>query len=845
MKAALRTAFWLFLLIGLSGGVFSQAPTVTQVESPLVDERSYVGNIYGRVLDAVTAKPISRARLYVYDPDVIWAAVRQSRQSPRAEHGQSDPFEHPAFFAVTGREGKFLIPGVATPFPFRAYTIVALANGYSMEILDRVHVFPGASMALRADFSLDRGSSLPTLFHGDDPGAPYLYRHEEALYDHPFEHLLESQAPLSIPNFVGPFAGTVFATREGLVGGTTANGHVVVANDHFVALPSRRALSFNGGHEFEVEISFGARKAVMPQWDIGPWNIRDDYWNPWTVREKFQDLPQGMPEAQAAFQTNYNNGLDGGDTPSGPRQVRNPAGIDLADGTFLQDLQLPDNSFINVKFLWLVNYALASGTGQRLSSAATSPVLRTGSALMTPSNTQSSAGAFLTVSQSTEGTLIYETAVPQSPLIRRGLMRVDLGINTKTRVSLTNPSAQPANIELSLLGSDGTSGLPAGSGVIFFTQTLTLGARSQQTIPLTNLIQSQSPPVNFLGALLIQTTAPISAIGLRDRTNERGETITTTTPVVDDSPLGNQEVLGSNKAAAELEAASSALRTEEVRIFLPFVKDGMGYSMTLELINPFSRAIAGTVFLFDDTGSPLMLTLNGQSQSSFHYSLDPQASLQRISAGDSLSLGSGYAVILPDPGSTAPRGTALVALRQGGVSVSQAGLPAARPVKTFLAYIDRRSSRDSTVRIVNPGRAVVELQWTLTSLDGTENLASESVSLGPGAGLELVASTHFSNLPSEFEGILRVSSSDLVTAAALHSTTNTRGETLVSAAPLYPLATAAAESGNSPFSVLPYLSDGSGSQSELVLLNVDPQKQLAGTVNLFTSAGSTLNLNFQ
>ncbi len=35
----------------------------------------------------------------------------------------------------------------------------------------------------------------------------------------------------------------VFATREGLAGFTTANGHVIAERDHFVALPSRRALS--------------------------------------------------------------------------------------------------------------------------------------------------------------------------------------------------------------------------------------------------------------------------------------------------------------------------------------------------------------------------------------------------------------------------------------------------------------------------------------------------------------------------------------------------------------------------------------------------------------------------
>ena len=36
----------------------------------------------------------------------------------------------------------------------------------------------------------------------------------------------------------GPPTVTVWATREGLVGGTTANGHVIVEHDRFVALPS-------------------------------------------------------------------------------------------------------------------------------------------------------------------------------------------------------------------------------------------------------------------------------------------------------------------------------------------------------------------------------------------------------------------------------------------------------------------------------------------------------------------------------------------------------------------------------------------------------------------------------
>ncbi len=142
------------------------------------------------------------------------------------------------------------------------------------------------------------------------------------------------------------FSAQVYATREGLVGGTTANGHVIQTNDHFVALPSRRGLSSNGGGEYSVQVCGPARCETAPVWDIGPWNIHDDYWNPSATRESFQDLAQGLPEAQAAYQSGYNGGLDG----SG-RAVANPAGIDLADGTFY-NIGLNDNGWVTVTYLW-------------------------------------------------------------------------------------------------------------------------------------------------------------------------------------------------------------------------------------------------------------------------------------------------------------------------------------------------------------------------------------------------------------------------------------------------------------------------------------------------------------
>lgn len=161
-----------------------------------------------------------------------------------------------------------------------------------------------------------------------------------------------------------PFSARLFATRIGLVGETTANGHVIRANDHFVALPSRRGLASRGGGEYTVRVcstgalgpegkgdteSHEARCAYLPVWDVGPWNITDDHWN--ADRQSWRDLDRGRPQAQAAYAQGHNGGLDGFG-----RRVRNPAGIDLADGAFNGGLRLPTNGWVQVDYLWTGEY---------------------------------------------------------------------------------------------------------------------------------------------------------------------------------------------------------------------------------------------------------------------------------------------------------------------------------------------------------------------------------------------------------------------------------------------------------------------------------------------------------
>jgi hypothetical protein len=264
-----------------------------------IDDGELVGNVLGQVVDANSGKGIRNAKVMLSGTGLT---------------------------TLTDANGRFLITHVPTPFAGRDYVIAVSSPGYAPQISDKVTVLPGAVMALECRFALGR-SSLQA------PNVRFSYSHERSL---------------RIPNLRRRVAsGAIFATREGLAGRTTANGHVIRAGDRFAALPSSRVLSRNGGREFTVRVRYKGRSATIPVWDVGPWNTRDDYWNAAATRETFRQLPRGMPQAQAAFLKGHNGGKDGFG-----RKVLNPAGIDLADGVFRNDLRMNDNDWVSVEYLW-------------------------------------------------------------------------------------------------------------------------------------------------------------------------------------------------------------------------------------------------------------------------------------------------------------------------------------------------------------------------------------------------------------------------------------------------------------------------------------------------------------
>lgn len=138
----------------------------------------------------------------------------------------------------------------------------------------------------------------------------------------------------------------LFASREGLVGRKTANGHTIAEKDRFAALPSKRVLNPDGRRDYQVRVTYQGRSVTLPIWDVGPWNTRDNFWD--ANRELFGDLPRFVPQAYAAWKDNYNGGRD-----QFNRWVSFPTAIDLADGAFIDDLGMRSSDWVDVTFLWI------------------------------------------------------------------------------------------------------------------------------------------------------------------------------------------------------------------------------------------------------------------------------------------------------------------------------------------------------------------------------------------------------------------------------------------------------------------------------------------------------------
>lgn len=152
---------------------------------------------------------------------------------------------------------------------------------------------------------------------------------------------------------------------------------------------------------------------------------------------------------------------------------------------------------------------------------------------------------------------------------------VESSANTESGIAIANTAADPVDISLELLNLDGSAaGLPAPVS----RQLPGLGRVSE-------LLSEIFPgaPASFRGLLRVSAqSAPLSVIGLRGRSNERGDYLITTTP-----------------------PAPETLPADSTKLLIPHIPDGGGFTTQLILYSRMpQQSPQGSIVLVEQSGQP-------------------------------------------------------------------------------------------------------------------------------------------------------------------------------------------------------------------------------------------------
>ncbi|HEV8132830.1 MAG TPA: hypothetical protein VGQ81_16405, partial [Acidobacteriota bacterium] len=170
------------------------------------------------------------------------------------------------------------------------------------------------------------------------------------------------------------------------------------------------------------------------------------------------------------------------------------------------------------------------------------------------------------------------------PLLRSGsafrmyAQASDAG-SIRTGVAIANLSSSSATVDFELTT---LSGIPLG-----VTGSVVIPGDGQMATFLEQISGFSSLPSPFQGLLRFSSNAPISAVGLRGRVNERGDfLITTTTPVDEELPVAS------------------------LPVFLPHFVEGGGYSTEFILFSGSAgQSSTGRIEFYGQAGQVLNLPL--------------------------------------------------------------------------------------------------------------------------------------------------------------------------------------------------------------------------------------------
>ena len=459
-------------------------------------------------------------------------------------------------------------------------------------------------------------------------------------------------------------------------------------------------------------------------------------------------------------------------------------------------------------------FTVASNGGSSSTSGNTTAAATPGYGSITMDGAGATPAGLAIFSFRQNGILVSEAAVPASSPMLTGRIYAEVNGPVNTGLALANPNNKDAKVSFYFTDQSGSN---FGSG------TMTIPARAQTAAFLDQPPFRSGPSVK--GTFTFSSDTPVAVVALRGLANERGEFLITTLPVSSLTPATGQAVF-------------------------PHFADGGGWSTQFVLVNPTDSTLTGTLqFLSQGSAtsaaSPLSITMEGQAANTFAYSIPARSAKSMKTPGTASTIQSGSVRIIPDANNSVPTGLGVFSYKQGGFTVSEAGVPAVTPSTAVRLYAEMSggtSQIQTGIALANvtatPATATIELSTLAGEATGLVGRVSV-----PGNGqvaMFLNQVPGLTTLAPPFQGVMRITTtSPAVSVVGLRGRYNERGDFLITTTTPVPEGTA------STGSIFPHLVDGGGYSTQVILFAVIPGLSASGAVRFNSQSGLALPLGFQ
>ena len=470
-------------------------------------------------------------------------------------------------------------------------------------------------------------------------------------------------------------------------------------------------------------------------------------------------------------------------------------------------------------------FSITDRGGVSLSSQGLSPSMVVGYGHVEADDGMTAPAGLAIIGFRQSGVLVSEAGVPAVEAVLEGRIFAETDGAVRTGLAIANPNDGAATIGFFFTDSDGMD---------YGHDSFMLGPMEQRARFL------DEDPFNgdsgMLGTFTFTSNLPVAVTAMRGFVNERSEFLMTTLPV------------------APLAAGTPGT------VYFPHFTDGAGWTTQVILVNPTDAPIGGSV-QFRSPGSataarPATLTLDdGRTGSEFTYSIPPRSATRLETANPAGSTQqSGSVRVVADPGSPVPSGVSVFAFERGGVTVSEAGVPASDPGAAFRVYVETSGAPGqpravrSGIALTNTSETAAAVSLELTALDGTATGSTASIPVPASGQIVRFIDELFPELTRPFSGILRIASTprtpfhsrgEDMAVVGLRQTTNERGEIVVTTIP--PSREDSATTASGLF--FPHLVDSRGWTTQFILYSGTPGGTSSGSLRFTGQDGQPLELS--